>query len=139
MKDKIKYIIIGLISVSVIVMILGIILILLNTNNVYSDKIPDNYIAIFNGGSGEVTYQTYIYKIDNGQDNYGFKYINTTNTTKQWGSDEVNIKITGKGTVTWTDDVFMVAKKNNAYSFVITKDSKNTYTIEEFQGMFLMD
>ena len=78
MKDKIKYIIIGLISVSVIVMILGIILILLNTNNVYSDKIPDNYIAIFNGGSGEVTYQTYIYKIDNGQDNYGFKYINTT-------------------------------------------------------------
>lgn len=37
--------------------------------------VPDDYIAVFNGGSGEVTYSTYIYKIDNGHASYGFKYI----------------------------------------------------------------
>ena len=27
-----------------------------------NDKISDGYIAIFHGGSGEITYETYIYK-----------------------------------------------------------------------------
>ena len=80
-----------------------------------NDKIPENYIAVFNGGSGEMTYSTYIYKIDNKQANYGFKYINTTNTTKSWGSSEWEIKITDKGKFDWTDGAFIVAKENNAY------------------------
>lgn len=105
------------------------------TNN----HIPNDYIAVFNGGYGEVTYSTYIYKINNGHANYGFKYINTTNTTVSWGSPDWKIKITSRGKVTWTDEVFTIAKNNGAYSYVKLSNDTKTYTIEEFQSMFLMD
>ena len=103
------------------------------------DNIPNDYIAIFNGGSGEITYSTYIYKIDNGQANMGFKYINTVNTTVSWGSPEWENKNTDSGEVTWTDDVFPVAKKHGAYSYVKIPNDDKTYTIEEFQERFLMN
>jgi hypothetical protein len=61
---------------------------------IVSNEVPNDYIAVFHGGVGELTYSTYIYKIDNNQANYGFKYINTTNTTKHWGSSEWNVKVT---------------------------------------------
>ena len=104
-----------------------------------NDKISDGYIAIFHGGSGEITYETYIYKIDNGQSGYSFNYVNITQTTKFWGSSEWNTKITKKGSVQWTDNVFEVAKENNAYSYVTLPNSDKIYTIEEYMQMFLMD
>ena len=82
-------------------------------------EVPDGYIAVFNGGAGEITYSTYVYKIDNGQANYGFKYVNTINTTESWGSPNWNIKVVKTGTVDWTDDVFKVAEEHGAYSYVI--------------------
>ena len=85
MIDKKRIIILG--SAAVVLFIFSIIVLLLN-NVSNSDIIPDDYIAVFNGGAGEITYSTYIYKIDNGHANYGFEYINTTNTTKYWGSTE---------------------------------------------------
>ena len=108
-------------------------------NNTDSDKIPDDYIAVFHGGSGEIVYETYIYKEDTGAANYGFKYINVTKTTKSWGSSEWNTKITGRGKAFWTDDVFPVAEKNHAYSYVTIKDSDKKYTISEFAEIFLMN
>jgi hypothetical protein len=102
-----------------------------------SNIIPSGYICVFNGGSGEVTYSTYIYKNKKYSDNYGFDYINTTNTTKSWGSSEWNQKITSRGTAGWTDEVFEVARKNNAYSYVIENGKK--YSIEEYMNRFLMD
>lgn len=102
-----------------------------------SSIIPDGYICVFNGGVGEVTYSTYIYKNKKYSDNYGFDYINTTNTTKSWGSSEWNQKITSRGTAGWTDEVFEVARKNNAYSYVIENGKK--YSIEEYMNRFLMD
>lgn len=51
-----------------------------------NSDIPDGYIAIFHGGEGERTYETYIYKIDNGHANMGFKYINVTSTKESLGS-----------------------------------------------------
>lgn len=103
-----------------------------------SDEIPENYIAVFNGGVGERTYSTYIYKINNGQANYGFNYINTTNTTTSYGSPDWNIKITSKGTVNWTQDVFTIAEENNAYSYVQLPNDNKIYTIEEYMDMFLL-
>lgn len=99
--------------------------------------IPENYIAVFNGGSGERTYSTYIYKTDNGSENSGFRYINTENTTVSYGSPNWKVKITGQGEVQWTDDVFEVAKNNFAYSYVKLPNDKKIYTIEEFQKMFI--
>lgn len=110
-----------------------------NNSKTDSDKIPDGYIAVFHGGSGEITYETYIYKIDNKQANYGFKYINVTSTTKSWGSTEWDHKIIDKGEFSWTDLAFDVAKKNGAYSYVTLPNDNETYTIEEFQRMFILN
>ena len=49
------------------------------------------------------------------------------------------MKVTGRGKVSWTDDVFKVAKENNAYSFVRLPNDDKMYTIEEFMTMFSMD
>ena len=99
--------------------------------------IPDGYIAVFHGGTGEMTHETYIYKDDNGHDNYGFTYINTTSTTRSWGSPEWETEITKRGSFEWTDGAFIVAQENGAYSYVTVPDSDKTYSIEEFEKMFL--
>ena len=96
-------------------------------------------LIIIDGGAGEITYETYIYKKDNGHANSGFDYINVTNTTVSWGSSEWNSKITKRGSVQWTDDVFEVAKENGAYSYVTLPNSDKTYTIEQYMSMFLMN
>ena len=110
-----------------------------NNNNNNNNNIPNDYIVVFNGGSGELTYSTYIYKIDNGKANFGFKYINTVNTSVSWGSTQWETKIVDKGKVSWTDDVFAIAKKNNAYEYVKLPNDNKTYSIDEFMLMFSMD
>lgn len=104
-----------------------------------NSNIPNNYIAIFHGGVGEQTYETYIYKINNGRVNMGFKYINVTSTTESLGSSNWEHKINDKGKLNWTDDAFRVAKKHGAYSYVTLPNNDNIYTIEQFQSMFAMD
>ena len=117
-------------------LLIGIVIYMNQSNNF---KIPNGYIAIFHGGVGEITYETYIYKKDNGNANYGFDYINVTNTTVSWGSNEWNSKITKRGSVQWTDDIFKVAKENGAYSYVTLPNTDKTFTIEQYMDMFLMD
>ena len=122
----------------IIVLIIGSV-IYINNNKTKNNQIPSGYIAIFHGGTGEITYETYIYKKDNGNANYGFDYINVTNTTVSWGSNEWNSKITKRGSVQWTDDIFKVAKENGAYSYVTLPNTDKTFTIEQYMDMFLMD
>ena len=136
MKNKKLFCIFAILII--IVLVIGSI-IYINKNKTNNDRIPDGYIAIFHGGAGEITYETYIYKKDNGHANSGFDYINVTNTTVSWGSSEWNSKITKRGSVQWTDDVFEVAKENGAYSYVTLPNSDKTYTIEQYMGMFLMN
>lgn len=127
------------IIVFILVLVVGVFFTFLFINSQGNkNKIPDNYIAVFHGGSGEVTYSTYIYKIKNDQPNYGFQYINTKNTTVSWGSSKQKQKIIGRGNIDWTDGVFSIAHENNAYSYVTLPDGSK-YSIEEFQGMFLMN
>ena len=138
MKKNLKFIIICIFILIVGLSIFG--LILFNKKNYFiPDGIPDDYIAVFHGGSGEVTYETYIYKEDTGHANYGFEYINVTSHTKSWGSSEWTHEITKKGKAYWTDDVFPVAEKNGAYEYVTIPNDNKTYTIDEFAGMFLMN
>ena len=126
----------------IIVLIVSYILVTINKksrNNTNNDKVPDGYIAVFYGGSGEITYETYIYKINNKQANSGFNYVNVTKTTTHWGSSERNTKITKSGSVQWTDDVFEIARENNAYSCVTLPNSNKIYTIEEYMQTLLMN
>lgn len=104
-----------------------------------NETIPDGYIAVFHGGVGEQTYQTYIYKIDNGQANRGFKYINVTSTTEFWGSPNWITEINDEGEFDWTDGAFIVAEKHGAYSYVTVPNNDEVYTIEEFQKKFIMN
>lgn len=137
MKNKKIFWFIVILVISLL--IFSYIVITINKNSRDNNKIPDGYIAVFHGGSGEITYETYIYKNNNGHANFGFDYINVTNTTKSWGSNEWNTKITKRGSVQWTDNVFGVAKENNAYSYVTLPNSDKIYTIKEYMQIFSMD
>ena len=134
---KNKKIIIAIFLIFLIAAVVALELVLYNKN--YND-VPENYIAVFVGTpNSEITYRTYIYKENNEQANFGLTYINTTSNTISWGSPEWEMKVTGRGKVSWTDDVFKVAKENNAYSFVRLPNDDKMYTIEEFMTMFSMD
>ena len=121
---------------TIVAIIIGFILFY---NNRIGNKIPEGYIAIFHGGFGELTHETYIYKKNNGHDNFGFKYINTSTSTESWGSSQLITRITKRGSVQWTDDVFKAAKENNAYEYVTLPNDNKSYTIQEFMSMFSMD
>lgn len=140
MKNRKIIWLVVLLVISVIIVI-GILVVINKNgrNDVNKDKIPDGYIAVFHGGVGERTHQTYIYKINNGQANYGFNYINVTSTTIFYGSPQWNNQITERGLVEWTDNVFEIAKKNGADSFVTLPNSDKIYTIEEYRQIFLMN
>lgn len=127
-NKKVKFILICTI-------IIGFILLLyLNYQN--NRNIPDNYIALFRGDeSSELSYSTYIYKIEDNDSKYNFKYINTTNTTVSWGNQKWQIKVTERGKVTRVEEVFEVAKKNNSYSYVLLPNDDKSYTVEEFKNI----
>lgn len=136
MNNKKRKLLIGLIITFVFIACSGLYIIYKYQN---TNCIPDDYIAVFHGGSGVITYSTYIYKIKNGQANYGFKYINTTNTNSS-ANQQPEIMVTDRGKINWTDDVFDIAKKNNAYSYVqLPNENKKIYTIDEFWIKFSMD
>lgn len=120
MKNKKRFI---LLIILFIICLLGFSIIHIKNNKI--DKIDENYLAIFHGNKGS---KTYIYKLDTGKANYGFKYINVKNN-----------EIIEKGNFNWTDDAFLIAKKNKAYSYVTIPNSKKKYTISEYQDIFLMN
>lgn len=134
-NKKTKLIFLVLITVAV----LGILGFCLQFKYQNNSDIPNDYIAIFHGGVGELTYETYIYKIDNGHVNRGFKYINVTSMTESRGSSNWKHKINDKGEFDWTDGAFLVAKNHGAYSYVTLPKNDKIYTIEEFQSMFIMN
>lgn len=138
---KIKKSLIGRINVLIVLSVVLFILFVYNifiTNKKY-DYVKDGYVAVFHGGSGEITYSTYIYKIDNGHANMGFEYINTVNTTKSWGSSQWNSEVVSSGEFDFTDGAFIVARKHGAYDYVIESYTNEKYTIEEFQNRFIMN
>lgn len=100
-------------------------------------EIADDYIAVFHGGSGELTYQTYIYKMDNGASNYGFEYI----YSEIYGMTAQTLKerIITSGCVMWTDDVFIIAKENGTYDYVTIPGDNTVYSTDRFAEMFLMN
>ena len=136
MKKK-KLFCIFVILAIIVLLISSIIYVYISITN--NSKIPNGYIAIFHGGAGEITYETYIYKKDNGQANSDFVFINVTNTTKSWGSRKWKSKITKRGSVQSNDDVFKIAKENGAYSYVTLPNNDKIYTIEQYMSMFLMN
>ena len=136
MKNK-RIIVLGV--ASIILAFFSLLIIVLDKNQEYSNVVPDDYICVFHGGAGELTYSTYIYKKDNGHANHRFEYINTKNTTVYWGSSDWNVEVIGRGEFDWIDEAFNIARKNNAYSYVKVPGDSKTYSIEEFERKFIMN
>ena len=135
MKNKT---LLSIVFVITVIVILTVVILIFKKNNT-SNEVPENFIAEFNGGVGEVTYKTYIYKIDNDHANYGFSYINETCHTERYGSPNWICNVTDKGEFDFTDGAFVVAEKNHAYSYVLLPNDSKAYSIEEFQKMFIMN
>lgn len=101
-------------------------------DNVNSDKeynLTDDYIAIFQGGSGERIYKTYVFKDDK------YYYINVTSTTESWGSTKWNDVITKKGSAESLDEIFRIAEENYSNSFVFLPSDEKPYSIEEYKNI----
>ena len=130
MKNKVKIL---------LLIIICIILVRFAFHTKFNDNLPSDYIAVFNGSIGEFNYKTYIYKIDNDQANSGFKYINTVEDSTSLILPNRKKTITKRGEVRWTDEVFIIAKENNAYMYVKLPNDLRKYTIEEFEKMFIMN
>lgn len=89
-----------------------------------SDTPEEGYIAVFHGGTGERTYETYVYSDDG-----GYRYVNMTSTTVSWGSTRWNRKITDEGRAETREDVVKAADANGASQFVVFMD--DPYTVCE--------
>lgn len=93
-------------------------------------EVEDGWIAKFNGGSGEITYHTYVYEAEN-----GYKYINTTSTTVSYGSPQWNERVIDSGSVSTKEEIIQVAKDNGSKQYVLFPDDKEAYKISDFLNM----
>ena len=93
-------------------------------------EVEDGWIAKLNGGSGEITYHTYVYEAEN-----GYKYINTTSTTVSYGSPQWTERVIDSGTVSTKEEIVQIAKDNGSKQYVTFPDDKETYKISDFLNM----
>lgn len=96
--------------------------------------VSTDFIAAFKGESGEVVYSTYLYQKKK-KKKKTYTYINTVSTLSGYDSTNWNEEIIKKGKLKKKKEIYDIAKKNNAYSYVKYEDGK-IYSIEEFQKMF---
>ncbi len=87
----------------------------------------DNYIAILRGGSGEQTYQTYVYDIKQ-----GYEYVIVESTTVSWGATEWNHVVKKCGVVSTKEEVVKKAEAYGSAEFMTLPGYNGVYTIEEF-------
>ena len=62
MKNKKIFLIIAILVIFALV--IGCIIFMSKNKSNDNKEIPNGYISVFHGGSGEITYETYIYKIN---------------------------------------------------------------------------
>lgn len=99
-----------------------------------TEIVDNNYIAVFRGETGETVYSTYLYVSKKGKKKT-YSYINTTSTSYGYDSTNWDEEITKKGTLKKRKQIYKIAEKNNAYSYVRYEDG-NIYSIEEFKEKF---
>ena len=90
-------------------------------------SIPDGYIAVLNGGGGEITYETYVYRTDR-----GFEYVNVTSTTESWGSPVWNKVVDNSGTASTKEEIIEVAEEHGATQFVLFAGDDDPHPLSGF-------
>lgn len=92
------------------------------------NEISNGYFAVLHGGMGERTYETYVYRTDD-----GYQYVNVTSTTVSWGSPQWESKVDKRGRAATREKIVEIAKNHGAGNYVTyPHDRKNTHSIEEF-------
>lgn len=96
-------------------------------SDIDTDYIEEGYIAVFHGGVGECTQQTYVYK-----DDEGFSYVNVESTTISWGSPIWSHKKKSRGSGKTREEIMKIAEKHGADSYVSFYDDITPHNIDEF-------
>ena len=89
--------------------------------------VDDGYIAILEGGAGEIMRKTYLYKTDS-----GYRYINVTATTVSYGSPQWKEVVNSAGEISSKDEIISIAKGHGSCGFVMIAGEDKPCTIEEF-------
>lgn len=101
-----------------------------------NNKIPNNYIAVFKGESGDVVHSTYIYrKLSSEGKQVTYRYINTITTFTGYDKSDITETVVKKGNLTRFQKIFDAAMKNDAYSYV-KYDDGYIYHIKDFHQKF---
>ena len=93
----------------------------------YLAEIEDGYVAVMHGGVGERTYETYVYKTEN-----GYRYFNVTSTTVSWGATEWSHKVNDYGYTDSKEEIVRRAKAHGADQCVTYGNDTTPYPIEDF-------
>ena len=132
----------NIIIIAIIVVILSTIsmIILVNKNNNIDNTIPNDYIAVFKGETGEIVHTTYLYEKKvvkkNKKTKYKYNYINTVSTLSGYDSVNWEEKVIKKDKLKKKKDIFKKAKKNSATSYVKYLKDGQVYTFEEFKNIW---
>ena len=127
---------IGIIAVIILLCAIeGFIMYFSFNNKETSNDIPTNYIAAFKGETSETVYTTYLYETKKGK-KITYNYINTISRTNTYDDTSGIEQVTKKGKLKKKNDIYKIAEKNNAYTFVKKKDDEKLYTIEDFKKEF---
>ena len=107
----------------------------LNDGNDY--QVPDGYCAVLHGGSGEITYKTYVYcHDDSAGDQTYYEYIHVTSTTVSWGSPISRNTLDTAGTKDTKEAIVETARDHNSCQFMtLPGDYRNVYSINDFLTM----
>ncbi len=103
-----------------------------------SNEIDPNFIAVFKGEWNNQSYSTYIYEKTkkSGQNlRIEYQYINTTTNTQLDSTNDME-KITRQGTIKKRKEIFKIAQKNHADSYVIENRNSKIYSVDEFKQYF---
>ena len=90
-------------------------------------KNEDRYIAILRDGTGEITWETYVYK-----DKTGYVYVNTTSTTESWGSTKWKTVIDSTGRAASREEIVEIAKEHGSGKFCTFPGDNDPHPIEDF-------
>lgn len=100
-------------------------------------QVPDGYCAVLHGGSGEITYKTYVYyRDDSAADQPYYEYIHVTSTTVSWGSPISRNTLDTAGTKDTKEAIVETARDHNSCQFMtLPGDYRNVYSINDFLTM----
>lgn len=118
-----------------IILLIQIVLITVVFNKKEDTIVSNDYVAVFKSESAEEIHTTYLYMKKKNK-KYTYTYINTVTTTNSYDDTILEEKVVKKGTIKKKKDIFKIAKKNNAYSYVKYRKDEQIYQIDEFKEIW---